>query len=59
MSNDPERNPPIYKSGDQDKGKGATEEDQNYEARNTGMQSQLGHRDEDTELKDADSNLPG
>jgi hypothetical protein len=50
---------PIHKSSDQDKGKGATEEDQNNEGGNTSMQGQLGHRDQDADLKDADSNLPG
>jgi hypothetical protein len=48
---------------DQDSGKGAVEEDQNQnqndESGNTSMQGQLGHRDKNSELKDADSNLPG
>jgi hypothetical protein len=44
---------------DQDKNKGATEENQNGEDGNAGMQNQLGHRDETAELKDADSGLPG
>jgi hypothetical protein len=48
---------------DQDSGKGAVEENQNqdqtHEAGNTSMQGQLGHRDKNSELKDADSNLPG
>jgi hypothetical protein len=50
---------------DQDSGKGAVEEDrnqnqnQNHESGNTSMQGQLGHRDKNSELKDADSNLPG
>jgi hypothetical protein len=47
------------KSRDQDKGKGAVEQDQNNEGGNTNMTGQLGHRDEDAELKDADSDLPG
>jgi hypothetical protein len=59
MTNDPEKNLPIHKSSDQDKGKGATEQDQNNEGGNTSMQGQLGHRDQDADLKDADSNLPG
>jgi hypothetical protein len=59
MTNDPEKNPPIHKSSDQDKGKGAMEQDQNNEGGNTSMQGQLGHRDQDADLKDADSNLPG
>jgi hypothetical protein len=49
----------IHRSKDQDKGKGAMEQDQNNEGGNTSMTGQLGHRDEDAELKDADSNLPG
>ena len=45
---------------DQDKGKGAVESDKNEAAdSNTNMQGQLGHRDKDKVLKDADSNLPG
>jgi hypothetical protein len=48
-----------YRSRDQDKGKGAMEQDQNNEGGNTSMKGQLGHRDENTELKDADSDLPG
>jgi hypothetical protein len=50
----------MEKSRDQDRGKGATEEDsQKQQGGNTGMQGQLGHRDEDAELKNADSDLPG
>jgi hypothetical protein len=49
----------THRSRDQDKGKGAMEQDQNNEGGNTSMKGQLGHRDEDTELKDADSDLPG
>jgi len=45
--------------GQQDRGKGAVEEDQNNESGNTSMQGQLGHSDKNAELKDADSNLPG
>ena len=43
----------------QDRGKGATEEDpQNPgEGGNTSMQGQLGHRDEDAKSKNADSDL--
>jgi hypothetical protein len=33
------------------------EQDQENRGGNTSMQGQLGHRDEDVELKDADSNL--
>jgi hypothetical protein len=47
------------KSKDQDRGKGATEQDSQNEGGNTSMQGQLGHRDEDAELKNADSDLSG
>lgn len=51
----------MEKSRDQDWGKGATEQNpQNQgEGGNTSMQGQLGHRNEDTELKNADSDLSG
>ena len=35
------------------------EQDQQNHGGNTSMQGQLGHCDEDVELKDADSNLAG
>lgn len=50
---------------DQDSGKGAVEDDQypnqnqNHESGNTSMQGQLGHRDKNPELKDADTDFPG
>jgi len=50
---------PIEKSKDQDRGKGAVEQDQENEGGNTSMSGQLGHRNEDAELKDADSDLSG
>lgn len=50
---------PIERSKDQDRGKGAVEQDQNNEGGNTSMSGQLGHRDEDEELKNADSDLSG
>jgi hypothetical protein len=50
---------PIEKSKDQDRGKGAVEQDQENEGGNTSMSGQLGHRDEDAELKKADSDLSG
>jgi hypothetical protein len=46
-------------SGDQDRGKGAVEQDSQNEGGNTSMRGQLGHRDENAELKNADSDLPG
>jgi hypothetical protein len=53
------RRAPMEKTKDQDRGKGAMEQDQQNEGGNTSMQGQLGHRDEDAELKDADANLGG
>ena len=47
------------KSRDQDRGKGATEQDSQNQGGNTSMQGQLGHRDEDAELKNSDSDLSG
>jgi len=56
---EPDRNS-ATKTKDQDKCKGAVECDKNESAdSNTNMQGQLGHRDKDKVLKDADSNLPG
>jgi hypothetical protein len=49
----------VDNSGDQDRGKGAVEQDSQNEGGNRSMQGQLGHRDENAELKDADSNLSG
>jgi len=49
----------MDKSGDQDRGKGAVEQDSQNEGGNTSMRGQLGHRDENAELKNADSDLPG
>jgi hypothetical protein len=50
---------PIDRSRDQDRGKGAMEQDEKNEGGNTSMSGQLGHRDEDVELKSADSDLSG
>jgi hypothetical protein len=50
---------PNEKTRDQDRGKGATEQDPQNEGGNTNLQGQLGHRDEDVELKNSDSNLSG
>ena len=49
----------IDKSRDQDRGKGAMEQDEKNQGGNTSMSGQLGHRDEDVELKSADSDLSG
>ena len=50
---------PMDKSRDQDQGKGAVEQDEKNQGGNTSMSGQLGHRDEDVELKSADSDLSG
>jgi len=49
----------MDKSRDQDQAKGAVEQDQKNQGGNTSMNGQLGHRDEDVELKGADSDLSG
>lgn len=49
----------MDKSRDQDQGKGAVEQDQTNQGGNTSMNGQLGHRDENAELKNADSDLSG
>jgi len=49
----------LDKSGDQDRGKGAVEQDSQNQGGDTSMQGQLGHRDENAELKSADSDLSG
>jgi len=43
---------------DQDTAKGATETEDHKVAGNIGLQEQLGHRDQDPMLKDADSDFP-
>ncbi|MEP6643678.1 MAG: hypothetical protein ABJA69_04230 [Acidobacteriaceae bacterium] len=43
---------------DQDSGKGAVEQDDDYEGGNTSMQGQLGHRDQDALLKSSDTDFP-
>jgi hypothetical protein len=47
----------LDKSGDQDRSKGAVEQDSQNEGGNTSMRGKLGHRDDDAELKNADSDL--
>ena len=49
----------MEQTKDQDRGKGAMEQDQQNKGGNTNMQGQLGHRDGDAELKNADSRLIG
>jgi hypothetical protein len=43
---------------DQDRAKGAVEQDENNQGGNTSMNGQLGHRDQDPMIKDADSDFP-
>ncbi|MGH9504943.1 MAG: hypothetical protein ACRD20_18985 [Terriglobales bacterium] len=45
-------------ANDQDRGKGAVEEDGPQESGNTSMSGQLGHRDQDPLLKSSDSDFP-
>ena len=49
----------MEESKDQDRGKSSMEEDKQSQGGNTSMRGQLGHLDEDVELKNADSNLAG
>ena len=44
----------MERTKDQDRSKGALEQDQQNQSGNTSMQGQLGHRDEDVELKNAE-----
>ena len=46
------------KEVDQDLAKGAMETENHEVAGNIGLQEQLGHRDQDPMLKDADSDFP-
>jgi hypothetical protein len=43
---------------DQDAQKGASEEEPHNADRNIGLEKQLGHRDQDPLIKDADSDFP-
>jgi hypothetical protein len=43
---------------DPDRAKGATEEEQHHHDGNAGLEEQLGHRDQDPLLKDADTDFP-
>jgi len=43
---------------DPDRAKGATEIEEHHHDGNVGLASQLGHRDQDPILKDADSDFP-
>jgi hypothetical protein len=46
------------RKADQDESKGATEENINKAPGNAGLQGQLGHRDQNPDIKDADSDFP-
>jgi hypothetical protein len=43
---------------DQDKSKGATENEQSTQPGNAALQGQLGHRDQDPIIKNSDSDFP-
>jgi hypothetical protein len=43
---------------DQDRGKGAVEHDGDETPDNSGLQGQIGHRDQDPRLKSADTDFP-
>jgi hypothetical protein len=49
----------MEKSQDQDRSKGAMEQDSQKQGGNTSMQGQLGHREQDADLKDADADKSG
>jgi len=48
----------MTETRDQDRGKGAVEQDGMNQGGNTSMQGQLGHRDQDPRLKSADTDFP-
>ena len=48
----------IHNKLDQDTAKGATETENHQIPGNLGLQEQLGHRDQDPMLKDADTDFP-
>jgi len=50
--------PRDLRDKDQDRTKGAVEQDELNEGGNTSMQGQLGHRDQDDMLKSADTDYP-
>lgn len=45
-------------SNDQDRSKGAVEQDEKQPSGNASLQGQLGHRDQDPILKSADTDFP-
>jgi hypothetical protein len=48
----------VTETRDQDRSKGAVEQDENGPADYTSMQGQLGHRDQDPLIKSADTDFP-
>jgi len=48
----------MEKSKDQDREKGAVEQDEPTQTGNSSMNGQLGHRDQDPMLKSADTDFP-
>ena len=48
----------VTNKSDQDTAKGATETEDHNTPGNIGLQQQLGHRDQDPMLKDADTDFP-
>jgi hypothetical protein len=48
----------AHKEVDQDMGKGAMETEDHKTSGNAGLQGQLGHRDRDPMLKEADTDFP-
>lgn len=58
MTNHKKSVPPQTRHSDQDRGKGAVEQDELNEGGNTSMQGQLGHRDQNEMLKSSDSDYP-
>lgn len=48
----------MTETGDQDRSKGAVEDDESGETGNTSMAGQLGHRDQDAMLKSSDTDFP-
>ena len=47
-----------HRNRDQDRFKGAVEQEEPNQEGNTSLQGQLGHRDQDEMIKDADSDFP-
>jgi hypothetical protein len=49
----------MTQTRDQDRNKGAMEQEDRHQVGNSSMQGQLGHRDQDPMLKSADTDFPG